>query len=102
MLPVIGRDVPADSAPVLSAWNPGNWSLRWDHYRYTRYGSGDSRGEELYDYAADPQETHNRINDGGFAAVRERLSTALDEMLVSAPPAALVSASPKNRRAHEG
>ncbi|WP_108663151.1 sulfatase-like hydrolase/transferase [Acuticoccus kandeliae] len=102
LLPLIGRDAPSEAAPVLSAWNPGNWSLRWDHYRYTRYGSGPAREEELYDYAVDPHETTNRVTDKAYDQVRARLSATLDEMLVNAPAAALVDTGGKGGRGGKG
>lgn len=43
-------------SPALTCFGPGNFSLRNDRYRYTRYADG---SEELYDHETDPNEIHN-------------------------------------------
>ena len=45
--------------PAISTWGRGNYTVRDDKWRYTRYFNGD---EELYDHNKDPQEWDNLAN----------------------------------------
>jgi hypothetical protein len=49
-----------------------------DQYLYIRSGAG---AEELFDHAADPQESRNLADDPQYTAVRVRLRAALDSAL---------------------
>ena len=51
--------LPVDE-PAITTWGRGNYSIRTDQWRYTRYYDG---SEELYDHRTDPNEWYNRIND---------------------------------------
>lgn len=61
-------------APVLTTFGRGNHSLRDSRYRYTRYRNG---SEELYDHQEDPFEWENLATEDRFAAVKQRLRSAL-------------------------
>ncbi len=56
----------------------GNFSLRTEQYRYTRYEDG---SEELYDMIADPRQFTNLAGDPALAAVLADLSAQLDAYL---------------------
>lgn len=45
-----------------SSFGPGNYSIRSERYRYTRYNDG---SEEFYDHQTDPNEWENLINKPG-------------------------------------
>ncbi len=46
-----------------SSFGPGNYSIRSERYRYTRYNDG---SEELYDHLTDSNEWNNLINKPGM------------------------------------
>ena len=50
---------------VVTTFDPGNVTLRTDHWRYIRYADG---SEELYDHRTDPNEWHNLSTDPIHAA----------------------------------
>lgn len=68
--------------PAITTWGRGNFSVRDDRYRYTRYFDG---GEEFYDHSDDPMEWENRIDSAELAAIKMRLKACLP-----AQPAPLV------------
>jgi arylsulfatase A-like enzyme len=53
---------------------PAFWSVRTEQYRYTEYGTGE---KELYDYAKDPYELTNKVNDPAYASIQATLATQL-------------------------
>jgi arylsulfatase A-like enzyme len=61
-------------SPAITTWGRGNYSVRGDKFRYTKYFDG---GEELYDHANDPQEWKNLADDPQFAANKNELSNFL-------------------------
>ncbi len=48
-------------------------SIRTERYRYTEWDDG-KQGAQLYDYAADPEETKNLVDDPNLAELKKRLS----------------------------
>jgi Ca2+-binding RTX toxin-like protein/arylsulfatase A-like enzyme len=56
----------------------GNFSLRTEQFRYTRYEDGSA---ELYDMAADPRQFTNLAGDPAHAGVQAALSAQLDAWL---------------------
>ena len=66
-------------------------ALVTERYRFTLY-MGEDWGE-LYDLAEDPNESHNRWNDPGYANVKADLSLRLNHML-----AGLMDESPRPQR----
>lgn len=60
--------------PAITTWGRGNYSIRDDDWRYTRYFDG---GEELYDHRKDPQEWNNLADVAEHADVRKRLAAFL-------------------------
>lgn len=55
---------------VVTAFDPGNTSLRSGRWRYIHYADG---SEELYDHTSDPNEWHNLAHSQEHASVLERL-----------------------------
>lgn len=53
------------------------WSIRVPQYIYTEYENGD---REFYDYAADPHELDNAINNPAYASVVQTLQNKLNTM----------------------
>lgn len=49
-----------------SSFGPGNYSIRSERYRYTRYNDG---SEELYDHLTDPNEWNNLVSRPGMKDV---------------------------------
>ena len=67
LLPRVRGDA-VPTRPALSTWKKGNHSVRFGHWRYTRYEDG---SEELYDQATDPMEWTNIAADPQFARWRD-------------------------------
>ncbi len=83
LVPLLAEPGRASDRRVLTSFDPGNYALSTDGWRFIRYASGE---EELYDMGADQQEWHNLA---ASEAHRDRLATMrrqLDEMLHDAPP----------------
>lgn len=60
--------------PAITTWGRGNYTVRDDHWRYTRYYDG---GEELYKHSSDPQEWKNLAGDESLAAKKKELAAFL-------------------------
>lgn len=56
LLPLMRQTPGARAHPAVTTWLPGNHSIRFGQWRYTRYSDGT---EELYDHATDPLEWTN-------------------------------------------
>ena len=59
------------SHAAVTTWNPGNYSVRSERWRYIRYATGE---EELYDHETDPNEWHNLAANATFAETKRRLA----------------------------
>lgn len=62
------------SRPVITTYDYGSYSVRWDQWHYIRYVDD---SEELYDLDKDPEEWSNLAGDSGYAEVKARLITAI-------------------------
>jgi hypothetical protein len=62
------------SHAAVTTWNPGNYSVRSEHWRYIRYATGE---EELYDHESDPNEWHNLALNATYAETKRRLARHL-------------------------
>ena len=62
--------------PAITTWGRGNYSVRDDHWRYTRYFDG---SEELYDHRVDPNEWNNLADVAAHANAKERLARHLPQ-----------------------
>jgi arylsulfatase A-like enzyme len=73
-------DPQADSkelrAPELTVHGRGNYSLRDEEWRYTRYFDG---GEELYNHKNDPYEWTNLADDSAYDDVKAHLLSFMPE-----------------------
>ncbi|MEM7034547.1 MAG: sulfatase [Chloroflexota bacterium] len=67
-------DSPELRAPEFTIQGRGNYSLRDEEWRYTRYFDG---GEELYNHQNDPYEWTNLANDPASQAVKARFVSLL-------------------------
>ena len=56
------------------------YSLRNERYRYNMWNGGE-RGEEFYDYQADPREMRNLASDSQHAALKRTLKMELESVL---------------------
>jgi len=57
--------------PAMTTWGRGNYSLRTNRWRYTRYFDGT---EELYDETSDPNEWDNLANDPKYDELKQKLA----------------------------
>jgi arylsulfatase A-like enzyme len=62
--------------PALSAFGPGNFSVRSRRYRFIQYRDG---SRELYDHDNDPHEWHNLAAQPAFAEVIRQHATHLPQ-----------------------
>lgn len=60
--------------PAITTWGRGNYSVRDDQYRLTRYFDG---SRELYDHTQDPQEWNNLAGSTEYAEIEERIASHL-------------------------
>ncbi|MDG1873104.1 MAG: sulfatase [Mariniblastus sp.] len=60
--------------PAITTWGRGNYTVRDDKWRYTRYFDG---GEELYNHSSDPQEWNNLAADLTHQARIKEMATFL-------------------------
>lgn len=60
--------------PAITSWGRGNYSLRTQDWRYTRYFDGT---EELYDHGADQNEWYNLADDPEFEEMKNELKNFL-------------------------
>lgn len=68
--PQIHDPTTSTNRAAITTWLRGNYSVRYDHYRYTLYRDDT---EELYDHASDPMEWHNRSNDPNMRSIKSEL-----------------------------
>ena len=80
--------------PAITSHNPGNDSVRTEHWRYIRYADG---SEELYDHLTDPNEWTNLVAEAKYAATRQELARWLPKA-----PAPLAPGSAHRVLAKEG
>ncbi|MDA7933026.1 sulfatase-like hydrolase/transferase, partial [Mariniblastus sp.] len=60
--------------PAITTWGRGNYSLRDDQWRYTRYFDGT---EELYDHRNDPNEWNNLAESPEAVSIKKKLTEFL-------------------------
>ena len=57
--------------PAMTTWGRGNYTLRTNRWRYTRYFDG---SEELYDESKDPNEWTNLASNPEYSAMKKELA----------------------------
>lgn len=77
---------------ALTTYDFGEFSVRSERYRYTRYIDG---SEELYDHQNDTHEWHNLAQDPKFSRIKNELSAK-----IPSSPAPLVKTSEKLQPHH--
>ncbi|MDG1896014.1 MAG: sulfatase [Fuerstiella sp.] len=70
LVPLLRDPENVENRRAVTTFDPGNVSLRTDHYRYVRY-SDDS--EELYDHRTDPHEWQNLAGEPNSRPLLEQL-----------------------------
>lgn len=75
------------SRPVITTYDYGSYSVRWDQWHYIRYVDD---SEELYDLDNDPEEWHNLAGDSGYAEVKTRLFAAIPSDPAPFPETSLI------------
>jgi arylsulfatase A-like enzyme len=71
-----GRPGAEQRPPALTSHGPGNFSLRDERWRYTRYADG---SEELYDHTNDPEERRNLATNAEYKDAIARLKPFVPE-----------------------
>ena len=77
---------------ALTTYDFGEFSVRSERYRYTRYIDG---SEELYDHKSDAEEWHNLAQDPRFAQIKKELAAK-----IPVSPAPLMKTSEKLQPHH--
>jgi len=70
---------PAVSQMLRPAQSVMGYSIRTERYRYS-YWNETNRGEELYDYQADPRESKNLAQDAALSRLKQTLRARLDDI----------------------
>jgi hypothetical protein len=71
-----GRPGAEQRPPALTSHGPGNFSLRDERWRYTRYTDG---SEEFYDHTNDPEERRNLATNAEYKDAIARLKPFVPE-----------------------
>lgn len=75
------------SRPVITTYDYGSYSVRWDHWHYIRYVDD---SEELYNLESDPEEWNNLAGDPEYAGEIVRLKAAIPDDPVEFPESSLI------------
>ena len=73
--------------PIISTYDYGSYSVRFDKWHYIRY-IDDS--EELYDLSADPEEWYNLANKEEFQIKKEELAQYIPAHPIDLPEVSLI------------
>ncbi|HEU5018081.1 MAG TPA: sulfatase [Pseudolabrys sp.] len=74
LVPLLADSGASRTSPALMTWGKENHSVRFEHWRYTRYRDG---SEELYDLRADPHEWTNLAKHPALQSMCERPKQAI-------------------------
>ena len=75
------------SRPVITTYDYGSYSIRYDHWHYIKY-IDDS--EELYNLDDDPEEWHNLASDEELADVKRQLAGFIPANPIDLPEVSLI------------
>lgn len=78
LVPLLRDTAQGTSRGVVTMFDPGNASLRTDHWRYIRYADG---SEELYDHKTDPHEWSNLAGRQEYASMKQSLNDVLAQLV---------------------
>ena len=78
LVPLLREPQRSTNRAVVTMFDPGNVSLRTDHWRLIRYADG---SEEIYDHREDPNEWDNLANMEKYAKQRESLNRILSKYI---------------------
>ena len=76
LVPQLKDPSAALAGPAICTWGRGNYTVRSEKYRYTRYYDG---SEELYDHTKDADEWENLADQVEYAEIKKKLSSQLPE-----------------------
>lgn len=74
LVPLLRDPNKATSRKLITAFGPGNHSVRTDRWRYIRYADG---SQELYDHETDPNEWENLASEPEQQKLIEELKKGL-------------------------
>jgi len=75
------------SRPVITTYDYGSYSVRYENWHYIRY-IDDS--EELYELDSDPEEWHNLAADEKFADTKQHLADFIPSKPIDLPEVSLI------------
>ncbi|WP_442508432.1 sulfatase [Novipirellula sp. SH528] len=78
LVPLLHDPAQRSERVVVTMFDPGNVSLRSDHWRMIRYADG---SQELYDHRNDPHEWHNLADDKQHVGRKDSLNRILTTYL---------------------
>ncbi len=85
--PILQHPAQYISRPIISTYDYGSFSVRFEQYHYIKY-IDDS--EELYDLTEDPEEWFNRASDPRLAQVKTKLSQYIPPTPIELPESSLI------------
>jgi hypothetical protein len=77
-MPLLKRPEAEWDHVALTTSDFGEFSVRSERYRYTRYIDG---SEELYDHQSDAEEWHNLAQDPRFSQIKKKLAAKISVSL---------------------
>ena len=87
LVPILANPLEKVSRPVITTYDYGSYSVRYEDWHYIRY-IDDS--EELYNLQDDPEEWWNLASDANVAHVKRQLAEALPADPIDLPEVSLI------------
>ena len=84
---MLANPLESRSRPILTTYDWGSYSIRFEKWHYIRYIDG---SEELYDLENDPEEWHNLALDSGMAEVKQMMEAFIPEDPIDLPEESLI------------
>lgn len=87
LVPILQKPDTLIQRPVITTYDFGDYSIRYDDWHYIRYID---ESEELYDLKTDPHEWTNLADNSDFQAVKKELASYIPSNPIPLPEASLI------------